>query len=87
MCRLPSRTGGRAIGVTERGSPLVLAAVLKSGPGTEGELRPSGSYGRNRRDFCRGSQAGRTRSDDPNQTSGTKRSQPTKVVACPRRSW
>jgi hypothetical protein len=25
--------------------------------GTEGELRSSGGYGRNRRDFCRGSQA------------------------------
>jgi hypothetical protein len=30
--------------------------------GTEGDLRPSGNYGRNRRDFCRGSQAVGTRS-------------------------
>jgi hypothetical protein len=36
--------------------------------GTEGELRPSGRYGRNRRDFCRGSQAGSTRSVDPSAT-------------------
>jgi Major Facilitator Superfamily len=33
----------------------------------EGELRPSGNYGRNRRDFCRGSQSGRTRSIDPSR--------------------
>jgi hypothetical protein len=33
--------------------------------GTKGELRPSGNYGRNRRDFCRGSRPGRTRSVDP----------------------
>jgi hypothetical protein len=36
--------------------------------GTEGELRPSGSYGRNRRDFCCSSEAGRTRSVDPERT-------------------
>jgi hypothetical protein len=33
--------------------------------GTEGELRPSGSYGRNRSDFCHGSRVGSTRSIDP----------------------
>jgi hypothetical protein len=37
--------------------------------GTEGELRASGGYGRNLRDFCRSSQAGSTRSIDPNRQS------------------
>jgi hypothetical protein len=44
---------------------MLFAAVHESGIGTEGELRPSGNYGRNLRDFCRGSQAGSTRSVDP----------------------
>jgi ABC transporter substrate binding protein len=47
---------------------VLFAASHESGTGTEGELRPSGSYGRNRRDFCRGSQAGSTRSVDPQQS-------------------
>jgi cyclohexyl-isocyanide hydratase len=45
-----------------------LANSEPSTHGTEGELRPSGSYGRNRRDFCRDSQPGRTRSVDPERT-------------------
>jgi hypothetical protein len=36
--------------------------------GTKGELRPSERYGRNRRDFCRGSKAGSTRSVDSERT-------------------
>jgi hypothetical protein len=46
---------------------MLFAAVHESGSGTEGELRPLGSSGRNRRDFCRGSQAVGTRSVDPSR--------------------
>jgi hypothetical protein len=49
----------RRVGCSSRRS---FAAVHESGPGTEGELRPSGNCGRNRRNFCRSSQAGRRRS-------------------------
>jgi hypothetical protein len=48
---------------------IFLLLCRSSVVGTEGELRPSGSYGRNRRDFCRGSQAVGTRSVDPIRTS------------------
>jgi hypothetical protein len=39
-----------------------LANSEPSTHGTKGELRPLGSYGSNRRDFCCSSEAGRTRS-------------------------
>jgi hypothetical protein len=39
--------------------------------GTEGDLRPSGNHGRNRRDFCRGSRLGNTRSIDPKRSLGS----------------
>jgi hypothetical protein len=42
-----------------------ICCGVESGSGTEGELRPLGSYGRNRSDFCHGSRVGSTRSIDP----------------------
>jgi hypothetical protein len=54
-----SRTYGFVRGALSNGRPYRvrcnLLDLLTAAYGTEGELRPSGSYGRNRRDFCRAS--------------------------------
>jgi hypothetical protein len=56
----------RIHGAREQRPELEKGAIPAwSATGTEGELRPSGSYGRSRFDFCRGSQARSTRSVDP----------------------
>jgi MFS family permease len=69
QCAAGARSGVARVTTVHVRFPTPNLGRCSSLAGTEGELRPLGSSGRNRRDFCRGSRVGSTRSIDPSLPS------------------